>query len=1064
MKHTILIILFFFNCLNTYSQEFTKLYDKYLGGTKVDKPISLVKTIDNGVVIIGISNSTDGTLAGLVPNTSVNRVVLIKLSNTLDLVWAKAFNYTSCSTIENTTENGFCFVGRNSSNLLEFVKLDEFGNQTTNTNLNIPYTYNNENIILKKSADNGFFLGLHRNIYLYGTDWDVDFYKLSSTGNILWNKTISGSADEKIVDFFVDASGNVVVFGNTNSEGGDIKRIFTNLRNRNTDIMMVYLDKNNGGIIKQKSIGGSQEEKIYSVCKISDEKYVFISLVGSVDGGIEIFNGNCCDNGIFAVDANGTILWQKPTGATEYSTITVDTDGKLLVNSQGTYRKFTQDGVFLWNNTPTGFFVTSYTKVFTIPFANNEYISIGTKSYYVSPYLQDNIYVVKYKREKPKIDVSFMSKNVVCYNDKVTMEIDTVGVFASNNIFTVKATYPYTGATYTLYTGSNTNFELTAPTLGTYTVNQTSEFQIQVSSSNPVTTSLAVNLRVQTPTILNLSSTNQTVNRGVIPNINLGVGYIGGPHRFKVNDQIYSTYQSDLFVSKIPNKSSYTFNVQEYSNTCGTVPLNITHVFNITDDTPTQVWQYSIGGGREENLGGAVVTSDGGYVVAGSTASTNGDSNGFKGGQNDGIVVKFNAFGNIVWKRNYGGTSNDYIQAIKQTLDGGYIFAGFTASGDGDLAFTTDESYKHGWITKINSSGQIQWTRKYGIWRPNYSYYYQEYLQDVIEVNGGYVVVGTLDNYFGIRKIDINGNELWLKLLGSDNGYNVAYSVDKDNQGNLYVVGTGANFQTGYRGGNTDIYFAKLSTNGTVLNSRYLGGNNNDYANKIKCTSDGGAIIVGSTYSTSGDIYSNYGSEDICIFKINSTASLEWGQNYGSSSTDRAYDVAIQNDGYLVSGHFNNNDGNVMSSIGYLSTLHNQNLCLIKISNSGGRVWQKVLGGTGNVGFYKTSVAVFSNGNLLLATNTNESLGDVRQKKGNSDVWVCILGSALLCEENLNITQAITTSENYNRNISIGVSASIENNANVVLKAGNNIQLSPGFKTASGVIFRAEIATCTNEN
>ncbi|GAB2628777.1 hypothetical protein GCM10027035_23330 [Emticicia sediminis] len=1063
VRHTVFIILLTSIHFIVFGQEFTKIAESYIGGTKVDKPINFVKTPDNAVIVIGISNSIDGTMTGIAGTTSSNKVLLVKVSNNLELIWAKSFNYKSCSSVDKTPENGFCFIGLTASNVLEFVKVDESGNLISNYNLNINYPYESENILLKSAPDGSFYFGMNRQLYQYGTDWDVVFYKLSNTGQVVWNKRISGEEDEKIVDFFINSSGNVVLFGNTSSNSGDIKRKFLSVRNINSDIMMVQLDKNNGTIVKQKAIGGSQDEIIYSICKVSEEKYIFISLIGSTDGGIEIFNGNCCDNGIFAIDSNGNILWQKNTGSTIYSTITLDLDGKILVNSQGTYRKLTQEGSFLWSNIPSGFYPTSNTKVFTIPLENELYVSLGTKSHFVSPYLQDNYYLVKYKRVKPKIEITQMPQNVVCYNNRFSLSIDTVGVFASNNVFTVKAVYPYTGNTYTLYTGTATTFDLIAPTLGNYTLNQTTDFTLQVSSSNPAYSASTVNLRVQTPVIFNINSLSRTVNRGVVPEVSLGVGYMDGPHKFKVNNQIYASNDDYIGIGQIINKSSFTFNIQEYTNSCGTFPINKTHEYNIIDDTPNKVWDYTLGGERDDNLGGVAVTTDGGYVVAGTTASMGGDVTNFRGGQKDGLVIKFNEFGNSVWKRAYGGTNSDFIQQIKQTSDGGFIFVGFTGSSDVDLASANSDVYKHGWVTKLNSIGEIQWTQKYGVWRPNYGYYYQEFLNDIIEVDGGYVMVGSIDNYFGIRKIDLNGNELWVKLLGSDNGSNVANSIDKDAQGNLFVVGTGVNFQSGFRGGSTDIFFAKLSSNGTLLNSSYFGGNNGDYANKIRCTPDGGAILVGSSASTQGDIYTNYGLEDICILKISGNAALEWGQSYGSSSTDRAYDVIVQSDGYLVSGFFNNNDGNVSSSIGYLSTFRNQNLCVIKLSTYG-RAWMKVLGGTGNTGFDKSGLGQFNNGNILVATNTNMCLGDIRQKKGDFDIWASILGSSLSCEENLTILQPISASEDFKRSNTISAAASILDNTVVNLQAGKNIELRPGFSTLNGVSFKAEIGSCVIEN
>jgi hypothetical protein len=66
-------------------------------------------------------------------------------------------------------------------------------------------------------------------------------------------------------------------------------------------------------------------------------------------------------------------------------------------------------------------------------------------------------------------------------------------------------------------------------------------------------------------------------------------------------------------------------------------------------------------------------TSDGGYIWAGTTYS-------FGAGRYDAFLVKTNAYGSIIWAKTYGGLSNDEFHNFSQTSDGGYIVAGYTAS------------------------------------------------------------------------------------------------------------------------------------------------------------------------------------------------------------------------------------------------------------------------------------------------------------------------------------------------------------------------------------------------
>jgi hypothetical protein len=92
---------------------------------------------------------------------------------------------------------------------------------------------------------------------------------------------------------------------------------------------------------------------------------------------------------------------------------------------------------------------------------------------------------------------------------------------------------------------------------------------------------------------------------------------------------------------------------------------------------------------------------DGGYILAGRTRSNDGDISG-NHGDVDALVVKLDASGNIVWQMCYGGSGFEEIRAFRPA-ENGFIFAGTTASNDGDV------SGNHGsgdaWIVKLNGTG-----------------------------------------------------------------------------------------------------------------------------------------------------------------------------------------------------------------------------------------------------------------------------------------------------------------------------------------------------------------------
>ncbi|MCX7942867.1 MAG: Ig-like domain-containing protein [Dictyoglomaceae bacterium] len=100
-------------------------------------------------------------------------------------------------------------------------------------------------------------------------------------------------------------------------------------------------------------------------------------------------------------------------------------------------------------------------------------------------------------------------------------------------------------------------------------------------------------------------------------------------------------------------------------------------------------WQKTYGGSSLEEATSIQQTIDGGYIAAGYTTSF--------GGGFDFYIIKLNSYGNKVWEKTFGGSNIDCAYSIQQTTDGGYIIAGSTSSfGVGNYDF---------YIIKTDSEG-----------------------------------------------------------------------------------------------------------------------------------------------------------------------------------------------------------------------------------------------------------------------------------------------------------------------------------------------------------------------
>src|SRR6266542_835053 len=119
------------------------------------------------------------------------------------------------------------------------------------------------------------------------------------------------------------------------------------------------------------------------------------------------------------------------------------------------------------------------------------------------------------------------------------------------------------------------------------------------------------------------------------------------------------------------------------------------------DSLGTIQWQKCLGGSRDEEGYSIQQTADGGYIVAGSTGSKDGDVTN-NHGKTDYWIVKLDSTGIIQWQKCLGGTHDDEALSIQQTADGGYIVAGSTGSNDGDV--TNNPNFADNWVVKLGTS------------------------------------------------------------------------------------------------------------------------------------------------------------------------------------------------------------------------------------------------------------------------------------------------------------------------------------------------------------------------
>jgi gliding motility-associated-like protein len=348
------------------------------------------------------------------------------------------------------------------------------------------------------------------------------------------------------------------------------------------------------------------------------------------------------------------------------------------------------------------------------------------------------------------------------------------------------------------------------------------------------------------------------------------------------------------------------------------------------------IWEKTFGGNDVDLAKSVIQTADGGYIVLGETSSVNADATD-NHGNSDVWIIRLDAAGTLIWKRCYGGSSNEKPGGIVQNNDGTFTIAATTLSNNGDLTGVTLPATNilnwafscNTWLFKINAQGNILWQQCYGGSR-------DEYAEDIkLLADGGYIVVGKSNSNDG----DVSGNHM-----------------------------NGTSFQD-------DMWVFRTNAAGSILWQKCLGGSSIDQGTAIITTDDGGYAAIGRSMSVDGDVTGLHpgGWSDIWVVKLDANGNLQWQKCLGGSNEDHGMNVISYNGNLVFAGVVESSDGDVTTTRIGGST----DLWLNAFDLSGNLLWQKCYGGqnrdgevTSNLDLYTIGLTLADDGGLAMAAQS----------------------------------------------------------------------------------------------
>lgn len=211
-------------------------WQKSLGGSHQDTVYNIRPTTDGGYIMVGDTWSIDGDV---IANDGTGNVWVVKLSDSGLIEWQKTYGGSNGDwgrSIQQTIDGGYIFAAGTRSN-------------------------------------DGDVTGYHGN---------EDFWivKISNSGILQWQKTLGGTSYEAINCIRQTATGDYIVSGYTHSNDGDITG-----HHGMSDAWIVKLSTS-GALVWQKTLGGTSVEDARVIQPTADDGYIMAGRTYSEDGDL----------------------------------------------------------------------------------------------------------------------------------------------------------------------------------------------------------------------------------------------------------------------------------------------------------------------------------------------------------------------------------------------------------------------------------------------------------------------------------------------------------------------------------------------------------------------------------------------------------------------------------------------------------------------------------------------------------------------------------------------------------------------------------------------------------
>ncbi|MEA3370391.1 MAG: hypothetical protein U9Q40_03555 [Campylobacterota bacterium] len=313
-------------------------------------------------------------------------------------------------------------------------------------------------------------------------------------------------------------------------------------------------------------------------------------------------------------------------------------------------------------------------------------------------------------------------------------------------------------------------------------------------------------------------------------------------------------------------------------------------------------------GGEYDDEAKSIIALKDGYLLVGQTQS-------FGEGNSDAYIIKVDKLGNKIYSAAFGGRNADVANAVVE-MDDGFMIAGTTSS----FGNRTESLY----MLKITKDGNRVWQK--GYYSDKDDYYVAN---DIVKIADDNVLVAGTEDHVSFFSSEVNIYLNAINNRGVRNGIKRYGGEDPERANSIISVSDGyviAGESDTWGHGRLDAYVIKIDKDGKRVWHNAFGFDDDESANQIITTRDGGYIIVGTTesdYKTQKNVY---------VVKISADGKREWQSFYGTREDDEGYGIVEADDGYVIAGYTKGTKN------------YDSNVYLLKIREDGSIVWEKTYG------------------------------------------------------------------------------------------------------------------------